>query len=153
MFSIGCSLSVKDVTGEELLSRMASSLAGLPAESPAFCQISGASYGYLKQFTLSDDGARVCTIINPTVNGEPLIPEKTYRMAFCGVPDEMNNPEPVISTMEEAAEAMGEYLKSGEAVILPDIPVPDQRIVPMDEIPADAVVYEIKPETANDKAA
>ena len=93
-----------------------------------------------------DDGAKVCTIINPMVNGEPLIPEKTYRLAFCGSPSETENPEPVISTMEEAAAAMGEYLKSGKAVILPDVPVPDGRIVPMDEIPSGAVVYEIAPE-------
>ena len=49
--------------------------------------------------------------------------------------------------MEEAAAAMGEYLKSGEAVILPDVPVPDNRIVPMEEIPADAVIYEVTLET------
>jgi hypothetical protein len=55
--------------------------------------------------------------------------------------------------MEEAAAAMGEYLKSGEAVILPDVPVPDHRIVPMEEIPAGAVIYEVEPETENEKAA
>ena len=55
--------------------------------------------------------------------------------------------------MEEAAAAMGEYLKSGEAVILPDVPVPDNRIVPMEEIPADAVIYEVTLETEIEKAA
>ena len=153
VFAIGCALSVTDVSGEELLSRMAMSLAGLPAESPAFCQISGASYGYLKAYTLSDDGAKVYTIINPMVNGEPLIPEKTYRIAFCGAPGETEGLEQVISGMEEAAAVMGEYLKSGEAVILPDVPVPDNRIVPMEEIPEGAVTYEIKLETENEKAA
>ena len=88
VFAIGCKLSVMDVTGEELLSRIASSLAGLPAESPSFCQISGASYGYLKEYTLSEDGAKIYTIVNPMVNGEPLIPERTYRMAFSGAPKE-----------------------------------------------------------------
>lgn len=55
--------------------------------------------------------------------------------------------------MEEAAAAMGEYLKSGEAVILPDVPVPDNRIVPMEEIPADAVIYEVTLETEIEKTA
>ena len=149
VFAIGCNLSVRNVTGEELLSRIAGSLAELPAESVMFCQISGASYGYLKEFTLSDDGTKVYTIINPVVNGEPLIPEKTYRMAFCGAPGETENAEPLISTMEEAVAAMGDYLKSGKAVILPDVPIPDNRIVPMEEIPADAVLYEIKSEAEN----
>ena len=45
--------------------------------------------------------------------------------------------------MEEAAAAMGEYLRSGNAVILPDVPVPDRRIVPMDAVPADAVTYQV----------
>ena len=56
-------------------------------------------------------------------------------------------------SMEEAAAAMGEYLKSGEAVILPDVPVPDNRIVPMEEIPAGAVIYEVELKTENEKAA
>ena len=55
--------------------------------------------------------------------------------------------------MEEAAAAMGEYLKTGEAVILPDVPVPDHRIVPMEEIPAGAVIYEVELETENEEAA
>ena len=144
VFASGCRLSVKDMTGEELLAKMASSLAGLPAESPEFCQISGASFGYLKEYALSEDGEKIYTIINPTVNGEPLNPEKTYRIAFSGPPDETEEPEPAISTMEEAAAAMGEYLKSGQAAILPDVPVPDHRIVPMEEIPEGAVRYEVK---------
>ena len=87
------------------------------------------------------------------VNGEPLDPGKTYRVAYCFVPDGSSDTEPVISTMEEAAAAMGEYLKSGEAVILPDVPVPDNRIVPMEEIPAGAVIYEMALETENENAA
>ena len=51
--------------------------------------------------------------------------------------------------MEEAAAAMGEYLRSGNAVILPDVPVPDHRIVPMAEVPADAVTYNVIIETEN----
>ena len=132
---------------------MASSLADLPFESPAFSQISGASYGYLKEYALSAEGEKVYTIINPMVNGEPLAPDQIYRVAYCFVRNESGALKPVISTMEEAAAAMGEYLKSGEAVILPDVPVPDHRIVPMEEIPAGAVIYEVEPETENEKAA
>ena len=87
------------------------------------------------------------------VNGEPLEPDRIYRVAYCFVPNESSDLEPVISKMEEAAAAMGEYLKSGEAVILPDVPVPDHRIVPMEEIPAGAVIYEVEPETENEEAA
>lgn len=87
------------------------------------------------------------------MNGEPLELDKIYRVAYCFVLNESSDLEPVISTMEEAAAAMGEYLKSGEAVILPDVPVPDHRIVPMEEIPAGAVIYEVEPETENEEAA
>lgn len=153
VFAIGCDLYVKEMTGEELLSRMASSLMDLPFESPAFSQISGASYGYLKEYVLSAEGDKVYTIIDPMVNGEPLELEKTYRVAYCFAPNEAEDLEPVISTMEEAAAAMGEYLKTGEAVILPDVPVPDHRIVPMEEIPAGAVIYEVELETENEEAA
>ena len=153
VFAIGCDLYVTEMTGEDLLYRMASSLTDLPFESPAFSQISGASYGYLKEYTLSAEGEKVYTIINPTVNGEPLAPDQIYRVAYCFVRNESGALKPVISTMEEAAAAMGEYLKSGEAVILPDVPVPDHRIVPMEEIPAGAVIYEVEPETENEKAA
>ena len=45
--------------------------------------------------------------------------------------------------MEDIAVAMGKYLKSGEAAFLPDIPVPDNRIVPIDEVPKDTVIYEV----------
>ena len=87
------------------------------------------------------------------INGEPLEPDKIYRVAYCFVPDGSSDLEPVLSTMEEAASAMGEYLKSGGAVLLPDVPVPDNRIVPMEEIPAGAVIYEIIIETGNEEAA
>ena len=153
VFAIGCDLYVTDMTGEKLLSRMASSLTDLPFESPAFSQISGASYGYLKEYALTDNGEKVYTIINPMINGEPLEPDKIYRVAYCFVPDGSSDLEPVLSTMEEAASAMGEYLKSGGAVLLPDVPVPDNRIVPMEEIPAGAVIYEIIIETGNEEAA
>ena len=153
VFAIGCDLYVAEMTGEELLSRMASSLTDLPFESPAFSQISGASYGYLKEYALSEEGEKIYTIINPVVNGEPLELDKTYRVAYCFVLNESGDLEPVISTMEEAAAAMGEYLKSGEDVILPDVPVPDHRIVPMEEIPAGAVIYEVTLETENEEAA
>lgn len=146
VFAIGCKLCVQEMTGEELLEKMAASLASLPYESPAFCQISGASYGYLTEYTPSEDGAKIYTIIDPTVNGEPLELEKIYRVAAGFNTDEA---EPLLSTMEEAAAAMGEYLRSGNAVILPDVPLPDHRIVPMDEIPADAVTYQVIVNTEN----
>ena len=149
VFAIGCNLCVHEVTGEELLQEMAASLADLPYESPAFCQISGASYGYLTEYALNDEGAKIYTIINPIVNGEPLDPAKTYRVATGFNLDETEETEPLISTMEEAAAAMGEYLRSGNAVILPDVPVPDHRIVPMAEVPADAVTYNVIIETEN----
>ena len=147
VFAIGCNLCVYDVTGEELLQEMAASLADLPYESPAFCQISGASYGYLKDIAASEEGAKICTIINPTVNGEPLDPGRTYRVATGFSVSESEETEPLLSTMEEAAAAMGEYMRSGGAVILPDEPVPDRRIVPMDEVPENAVTYDVILET------
>ena len=149
VFAIGCRLCVYEVTGEELLQKMAASLADLPYESPAFCQISGASYAYLTECTLSEEDAKIFTIIDPTVNGEPLDPEKTYRIATGFSIDESDETEPLLSTMEDAAAAMGEYLRSGNAVILPDVPVPDHRIVPMDEVPADAVTYQVIANTEN----
>lgn len=147
VFAIGCKLCVHEVTGEELLQEMAASLADLPYESPAFCQISGAAYGYLQEYALSEDGAKIYTIINPTVNGEPLDPGRTYRVATGFNIDESDEAEPLLSTMEEAAAAMGEYLRSGKAVIFPDEPVPDRRIVPMEEAPADAVTYSVTVDT------
>lgn len=149
VFAIGCNLCVQEMGGEELLEKMAASLASLPYESPAFCQISGASYGYLTEYALSDDGEKIYTIIDPTVNGEPLDMEKIYQVASGFNMDETDETEPLLSTMEEAAAAMGEYLRSGNAVILPDVPVPDHRIVPMDEIPADAVAYQVIVDTEN----
>lgn len=149
VFAIGCSLCVQEMTGEELLEEMAASLASLPYESPAFCQISGASYGYLTEYALTEDGEKFFTIIDPMVNGEPLELEKTYRVASGFNMDETEETEPLISTMEEAAAAMGEYLRSGNAVILPDMPVPDHRIVPMDEAPAGAVTYQVMVNTEN----
>ena len=53
--------------------------------------------------------------------------------------------------MEDIAVAMGKYLKSGETALLPDIPVPDNRIVPIDEVPEDAVIYEVRLETNGKK--
>ena len=153
VFAIGCNLCVHEITGEALLREMAASLADLPYESPAFCQISGASYGYLKGYGLSDDGAKIYTIIDPTVNGEPLDPGKTYRIATGFNIGESEESEPLLSTMKEAAMAMGEYLRSGNAVILPDEPVPDHRIVPMDEAPADAVTYNVIVETEQEQNA
>ena len=143
VFSNGCRLYVFEATGEELLEDMAGSLAGLPNESPAFCQISGASYAYLTEFTLTGDNTKVCTIINPTVQGEPLDPGKTYLVASGFRIAEEEDAEPLLSTMEESAAAMGEYLRSGEAVFLPDIPCPDHRIVPLDEVPEGAVTYQV----------
>ncbi len=159
VFAIGCYIYSYEITGEELLQNMASSVSGLPNESPSFNQISGASFGYLVSSDAADaagsgeasgsgetesgDDAQVITIINPTVGGEPLDPEKTY---VYGSTDGNSAPEgvdPLLQTMEEGAQAMGEFLKSGDAVILPDVPTPDNRIVPMDEIPEGAVVYEI----------
>ena len=147
VFAIGCNLCVHEITGEVLLQEMAASLADLPYESPAFCQISGASYGYLKEYTMSGEGTKVYTIIDPTVNGKPLDLGKTYRVATGFNINESEETEPLLSTMEEAAAAMGEYLRSGNAVILPDGPVPDHRIVPMNEAPADAVIYNVIIET------
>ena len=51
------------------------------------------------------------------------------------------------STMEDAAAAMGEYLGSGGVVILPDVPLPDHRIVPMDEMPAGVITYSVTVDT------
>ena len=97
---------------------------------------------------MSGENEKIYTIIDPTVNGEPLDPGRTYRVATgFGISEEET--EPLISTMEEAAAAMGEYLRSGNAVILPDEPVPDRRIVPVDEVPEGAVTYHVIIETDN----
>ena len=149
VFAIGCNLCVNEVTGEELLQEMAASLYDLPYESPVFCQISGASYGYLKEYTPSDEDAKIYTIINPTVNNEPLDPEKSYRIAYGFYVDDTEETESLLSTMEETATAMGEYLRSGDAVILPDVTVPDHRIVPMNVVPENAVTYEVIVEKNN----
>lgn len=149
VFTTGCNMSVREMTGEELLERMAASLSALPYESPAFCQISGASYGYLTEYALAEDGAKIYTIIDPMVNGEPLEMEKIYRVAAGMKPNETDETEPMLSTMEETAAAMGEYLRSGNAVILPDVPLPDHRIVPMNKIPADAAAYQVIVSTEN----
>ncbi len=139
---------------------MASSVSGLPNESASFNQIGGASFGYLAPAgdasgeasgsgeasasdEAADDAAQIITIIDPKVGGEPLDPEKTYLFASTDGNTAPEGLEPLLSTMEEAAVAMGEFLKSGEAVILPDVPTPDNRIVPMEKIPAGAVVYEV----------
>lgn len=138
VFANGADVYVQELTGQEILEKMAGGLVDLPNESTQFNQWSGASFGYI----LGED--KTFTIVNPMVGGEPLDLEKTYVVALeLGGPDAPTDQEPLISGMEAAAEAVGEYLKSGEATILPDEPTPDNRIVPMDEIPADAVTYEI----------
>ncbi|MBQ9268797.1 MAG: bifunctional metallophosphatase/5'-nucleotidase [Oscillospiraceae bacterium] len=145
VFANGCDLYTFEITGEELLQKMAKSLNDLPVESTQFNQISGASYGYLKESSMTEDGQKVFTIINPMVGGEPLDPEKIYTLAAdAGGPDAPEDQDPLFSGMEPAAEAMGEFLKSGEAQIFPDVPIPDNRIVPMDEIPEGAVIYEVE---------
>ena len=150
VFAIGCDLYVYEVSGEELLEMMAASLSTLPYESTAFAQISGASYGYLKEFVLDEEEDKIFTIINPMVDGEPLNLEKTYLIA-CSIYDYgEDDMEPILSSMENAALAMGDYLTSGEAILLPDVPIPDHRIVPMDELPAGAVVYQVEVETEGD---
>ena len=145
VFANGLDLYVFEKTGEEILQQMAKSLMDLPNETPMFAQISGASYGYLPESQEGPNGEKMFTIINPMIGGEPLDPEKTYHVAMdAGGPDAPEDQDPLISGMEAAAEAMGEFLKSGEAVILPDVPLPDNRIVPMDEIPEDAVTYDVE---------
>ena len=49
-----------------------------------------------------------------------------------------------MTTMEEAAGAMGDYLETGEAVFLPDAALPDGRITPLEEIPEGALVYRVE---------
>ncbi len=41
--------------------------------------------------------------------------------------------------------SMGEYLKSGEAVVLPDVPLPDNRVILTDKIPDGAVTCQAAP--------
>ncbi len=143
VFANGADIYVMELTGQELLERMGKSLMDLPNESTQFNQISGASYGYVI------GGDHQFTIVDPMVGGEPLDLEKTYTLAAdAGGPDAPADQEPVISGMEAMAEAMGGYLASDECVILPDEPTPDQRIIPMTEVPAGAVTYELTLEMA-----
>ena len=168
VFAIGCYIYVYEITGQELLDMMASSVSGLPNESASFNQIGGASFGYLAQDAGAGSAASgetgsgeassgeagaaadaaVITIIDPKVGGEPLDLEKTYVYASTDGNTAPEGLEPLLSTMEEAALAMGEFLKSGEAVIYPDVPTPDNRIVPMTAIPDGAVYYEVTLDTA-----
>ena len=152
LYANGCQLFQYELTGAELLQKLAASLSSLPVEMPTFNQISGASYGYIIEqgggsgeasgsASGGASGGKTYIIIDPMVGGEPLDLEKTYVIASNNNSDTSLDPEPLFLTMEEAAQAMGEYLKSGEAVILPDVPTPDSRIVPMDEIPEGAVTY------------
>ena len=145
VFANGCDLYVFEVTGEELLQRFAKSLNDLPAESTQFNQISGASFGYLPEAEMGAEGEKVFTIVDPMVGGEPLDPNKTYTLAAdAGGPDAPEDQEPVFSGMEPGAQAVGEYLKSGKAVLYPDVPLPDNRIIPMTEVPEGATVYKVE---------
>ena len=145
VFANGCDLYVFEVTGEELLQKMAKSLNDLPVESTQFNQFSGATFGYLPEAKMSEEGQKIFTIVNPTVGGEPLDPKKTYLLAAdAGGPDAPEDQEPIFSGMEAAAEAVGAYLKSGEATIYPDVPLPDNRIIPMEQVPEGAVTYEVE---------
>lgn len=145
VFANGCDLYTFEVTGQELLEKMAKSLLDLPAESTQFNQISGASYGYVTTPEETADGGKIFTIVDPMVGGQPLELDKTYTLAMdAGGPDAPEDQEPLVSGMEAAAETVGEYLRSGEAVIYPDVPLPDNRIVPMDSAPADAVTYTVE---------
>ena len=147
LFANGCQLYEYEITGEQLLQKMASSLSSLPAEMPTFNQVSGISYGYIIEGGASGSGeasgGKKYVIIDPMVNGEPLDLEKTYKVTSNNNGDTALDSEPLFLTMEQAALAMGEFLRSGEAVIYPDVPTPDNRVVPMDEIPEGAVIYEI----------
>lgn len=137
VFANGASIYVQELTGQELLDKMAGNLIDLPNESTQFNQWSGASFGYI-----AGEG-KTFTIVNPMVNGEPLDLEKTYTVAMdLGGPDAPADQDPIVDGMEAMAEAVGEYLKNG-GTILPDEVTPDNRIVPMTEIPADAVTYEV----------
>lgn len=145
VFANGCDLYTFEITGQELLEKMAKSLVDLPNESTQFNQISGASYGYLTTSEETADGGKSFTIIDPMVGGEPLDLNKTYILAAdAGGPDAPEDQDPLFSGMEAAAEAVGEYLKSGEAKILPDVALPDDRIVPMQDVPAGAVTYTVE---------
>lgn len=146
VFANGCDLYTFEMTGQELLERMAKSLIDLPNESTQFNQISGASYGYVLG-EADAEGNKTFTIVDPKVGGEPLDLEKTYLVAMdAGGPDAPEDQDPLVSGMEDVSAAVGEFLKSGEAVVLPDEPTPDGRIVPMDEAPAGAVTYEVSVE-------
>lgn len=145
VFANGCDLYTYELTGQELLEKMAGSLNDLPGESTQFNQISGASYGYLATPEETADGGKAFTIVDPMVNGEPLDPEKTYTLAMdASGPDAPEDQDPIFSGMEAAAEAVGAYLKSADCVIYPDVPVPDQRIVPMETLPEGAVTYRVE---------
>lgn len=145
VFANGCDLYTFELTGQELLEKMAGSLVDLPTESTQFNQISGASFGYLVTPGETADGGKVFTIVNPMVGGQPLDLSKTYTLAMdASGPDAPEDQEPIISGMEAAAEAMGAYLKSADCTVYPDIPVPDNRIVPLDTLPEGAVTYTVE---------
>lgn len=126
VFANGADIYVMEKTGQELLEQMAKSLIDLPNESTQFNQISGASYGYVI------GGDHQFTIVDPMVGGEPLDVGKTYLVAMdAGGPDAPEDQDPVLSGMETVAEEVGKFMATPECTILPDVPVPDHRIVPM----------------------
>ena len=140
VFANGADIYIMELTGEELLNKMASNMIDLPNESTQFNQWGGAKFGYV----VGEN--KTFTIVNPTVGGEPLDLEKTYKVAMdLGGPDAPADQDPLLSGMEMVAEAMGEYMASPECTVYPDEPTPDDRIVPMEaaDIPADAVTYEV----------
>lgn len=140
VFANGADIYVMELTGQELLDKMAGNLIDLPNESTQFNQWGGASFGYV----MGEN--KTFTIVNPMVGGEPLDLEKTYKVAMdLGGPDAPADQDPILSGMEMVAEAMGEYMASPACTIYPDEPTPDKRIVPMEaaDIPADAVTYEV----------
>lgn len=138
VFANGADIYVMELTGQELLEKMASNMIDLPNESTQFNQWGGASFGYI----VGEN--KTFTIVDPMVGGEPLDLEKTYKVAMdLGGPDAPADQDPVVSGMEAVAEAIGQLLKDGTVTILPDEPTPGMRIVPMTEAPAGAVTYEV----------
>ena len=139
VFSNGGFYKASDITGQELLESLAGPLSSLPNESPGFIQVSGVKFG----FVLGDG---IITIVNPTVNGEPLDPEKIYRVAqFDGeMSTEESEGDDSVTGMDALADMMVDYLAEGDYTIYPDTAAPDARMVLMDSVPDDAISYEVE---------
>lgn len=126
VFGKGGTVYLFEKTGAELVEILKSSVSPVPKETPQFYQVSGVSFKYNK------DGNTV-ELEDVMVGGEPIDLEKVYTVAYDGAdPDfdrEANKDKLLLDGTDALVEMMMNYLSSGKAVIYPDVPNCDNRII------------------------